>query len=286
MSTLAKIFIVLNMLVGVAFAFASLTLYSKRIHWAEQTQKAMAESDRLYEAWQKLNTKYIEYQGKMEKDKVALEKEVNNLSEQLNEQTQDNQTLQETNDRLVKDIDRINDRLSDLRAQIEEKEKRNRDLQEAIDKEIQRASDFKQAKEHAETRVIEVMADLREAENEMMNLAQSNAQMLKKIAIQANMIDKYVSIVGPDPTVKMVGDEVVPIRGRVVKVSEEYKLVILDVGEKDKVKQGMEFIVSRGAQYIGKVRIRKVYPKLSSATFVKGMMEQVPQPADLAQLDN
>ena len=78
----------------------------------------------------------------------------------------------------------------------------------------------------------------------------------------------------------------VPVKARVLQVDENYEIVILNVGKKDKVHKGMEFILSRGSTYVGAVRVRNVYQDMCSATFVLDVMKGVPQVSDFAQTRN
>ncbi|MCX7935797.1 MAG: hypothetical protein N3A66_11140, partial [Planctomycetota bacterium] len=70
---------------------------------------------------------------------------------------------------------------------------------------------------------------------------------------------------------------------RVLQVEEAVGLVILNVGEKDKVRPGMEFVISRGDQYVGKVRVRNIYNDMCSAVILPEVTKKPIQIADTAQ---
>jgi archaellum component FlaC len=68
------------------------------------------------------------------------------------------------------------------------------------------------------------------------------------------------------------------IEAVVQKVNEDLKFVMLSVGRDDKVIKGMRFYVSRKGSYVGEVEVDSVYPKSSSASYVRlkpGMSIQV-----------
>ncbi|MCI0343602.1 MAG: hypothetical protein L0216_21050 [Planctomycetales bacterium] len=57
-----------------------------------------------------------------------------------------------------------------------------------------------------------------------------------------------------------------PSAGRVIGVSDQYNLVMLSVGENDGVREGYEFTVTRGKDFVGRVRVDKVFPDMCAAS--------------------
>jgi len=51
-------------------------------------------------------------------------------------------------------------------------------------------------------------------------------------------------------------------------VSHKDKIVLLSVGKDQKVEEGLEFTVYRGPEFIGKVRVIRVYPDLAGAEVI------------------
>jgi len=57
------------------------------------------------------------------------------------------------------------------------------------------------------------------------------------------------------------------IRGRIVKVDGKYAMV--SVGSADGVKENMVFVIYRGAEFIGEIKISEVEPEMAAGTLVR-----------------
>lgn len=270
MGTLAKIFVVLNMILALCFTVASLTTYAKRIHWVEQMQKAVEESNTIYNKWQETQGKYdaLVQQHRVDSNQWAQEKE--QFTEIIDLKNKETEHLKSVNDEQAKAITQIEVRLDDLNKELAKKEERNRELQASLDKELQEKAKLRRDTQLAQTRAIEIMADLKEAEEELMQVSQTNSRLVQRVAVLSDALDRYVRTYGEIPEA-MTATSVEPINGRVLQVNNKIRLVILSIGEKDGVKKGMEFVVSRGDTYLGKVRVRTVYDDMCSATIIPGM---------------
>lgn len=64
------------------------------------------------------------------------------------------------------------------------------------------------------------------------------------------------------------------LSGKVLVVNREFHFVVIDLGKKDKVSAGDEFIVYRGSAELGRVRVEKVYEAMSTAAILAGSREQ------------
>jgi len=62
--------------------------------------------------------------------------------------------------------------------------------------------------------------------------------------------------------------------GKVLAVDNGMGLVVVSLGEEDGVKNGFEYIVSRGNQYVATIRITDVQAKKSTGLVVTGMQKQ------------
>ena len=67
-----------------------------------------------------------------------------------------------------------------------------------------------------------------------------------------------------------------PIYGKIKKIRDD--LAAISVGSADGVKDGMEFTVYRGSQYLGKLKVTKVRTNESAGTL--GHVEGTIQPGD------
>lgn len=281
MHMMTKVFIILNALLALIFAVASLTLYAKRVDWVDQTVQAVKETAAFKKKYEE---KCAEYDKLDKTTSVRIQELKDKLQEQENLYTEaknQNSSLQRTNNELTEKISANTDRLNDLQKMLEQKETRNNELQARIDDLIKTNNKFAKDKEFAEKRAIELMADLKQAEAEMLQLGKNNAELLEQVATLRIDLQKYISAYGKIPTAAVSSP--VPISGRVLQVEEAVDLVMLSVGEKDKVKKGMEFVISRGQDYVAKVRVRTVYEDMCSAEILTGMQKLPIKVSDLAQ---
>ena len=270
MGTTTKVFIVLNLVIALFMSAAAMTLYGKQINWIDQTRQSIDEGNRMYVV--------------LKTDNDRLETALRDVNAQLAHEkeratvlTSERDTLRKENTLLTNSLQEqdaraklTDDTITQLRIMTEKKEQRNGELQKMLDEEIRKNSaTIKQAEWH-QSQAIEIAAELREAENEMMQLAKSNAELVRRVTLLSGQLERYVARYGADPADATSGVEVA-ISGRVLQVEKELDLVILSVGERDKVTAGMEFIISRGDSYISKVRVANVYDDMCSARIVDGM---------------
>ena len=249
MGTTAKVFIVLNLVISLVFAISAFCLFAKQVNWVEQTRLAIEESN----AYHKQATKDI---ADLTRERDSLKEKSTNFEKEL---AVTQETLKSSQKSCNEAIDKFNmadasakrneTRVKDLEAQIEVKDKRNSDLQGRLDGEITKLKAASKEKDWHQARAIETAAELVEAENEMMQLAKNNAEMVRRITLLSTQLEKYVSRYGADPEIS-ANTSGVSINGKVLQVEPKLDLVILSVGGKDKVQRGMEFVISRGNNYI------------------------------------
>lgn len=64
------------------------------------------------------------------------------------------------------------------------------------------------------------------------------------------------------------------LSGKVLVVNTDFHFVVIDLGKKDDISVGDEFVVYRGSQEVGKVQVEKVYDSMSTASVLAGSQEQ------------
>ncbi len=125
--------------------------------------------------------------------------------------------------------------------------------------------------------------DFREADAELRRLSERNHELAMRTAELETLLGKAREQ-GFNPRMVRKGFVGSPTpAGRVLQVDEALGRVVLGLGRKDGVRTGMEFVVSRGDRYIGKVRVRNVYDELCSATVLQDLTREPVQTDDVAQ---
>ena len=285
MSTLSKVFVVLNFLIAIAFMVASLTLYAKKIHWVQNAHNTAKESNAVKDELQITQKEYEEYQKEMIKKFTSADGARKSLQTQLEGKESDLEREIKTNAQLRADLQDIKTNIGLVETKLKDLDTRNRELQKAKD-ELQRERDQAVlAREFAEKQAIETVADLKEAEAELLELSKHNHMLVERVMQQDTLLD-WAYKQGFEPKT-VLGMGVVPsVTGRVLEVEEAVGIVILNVGEQNKVKTGMEFVISRGDSYVGKVRVRNIYKDMCSAIIDRKVTKRPIQVADLASTLN
>ena len=270
MGTTAKVFIVLNLVISLVFAISAFCLFAKQVNWVEQTRLAIDESNAYHKQATKEIAELTRERNALKEKSAQFESELGVTEEKLrSSQKSCNEALDNFN-RAEADSKRKETRIQDLEAQAKVKDQRNADLQGRLDGEISKLKAASKEKDWHQARAIETAAELVEAENEMMQLAKNNAEMVRRITLLSTQLEKYVSRYGADPEIS-ANTTGLTINGKVLQVEPKLDLVILSVGGKDKVQKGMEFVISRGNNYITKVRVANVYDEMCSAKILEGM---------------
>ncbi len=286
MSTLSKIFVVLNFMLALCFMIATLTLYSKKLNWVVEAQKNVKERNLLHEKLKRLRGIYDETVETKRLEIKGLEDKITEQTGMLRERKQTIESLEAKNDDLKKHLASFDMKLAELQTNLTRAQNKNTQLQTDIDRMRKERDTSIMAREFAETQAIETMADLKEAEAELMQISKRNHELVNRTLEQDILLNKAREQ-GFNPRMIVEGAlEVPPIAGRILQVEEAVGIVILSVGKKDKTRTGMEFVISRGDKYVGKVRVRNVYEEMSSAVILQDLTREPIQVNDVAQTMN
>lgn len=272
MGITTKIFIVLNLIVAFFTGAAAFVVYGKQLYWVEQTEKAVASGNTMY-AKMDGDIKRLEIELAQLKEKSLTEKaQIAVLTSEKEKLLKENALQTQTIEEKSSTINNLNDTIKQNNIASERSAARNKEIQERLDAEILKNNAALKEADYHQAQSIEVAAELRQAENEMMQLSKSNAELVRRVTLVTSQLEKYVERYGADPVAGQQTE--VAINGRVMQIEPTLDLVILSVGEKDKVTKGMEFVISRGDSYIAKVRVANVYDNMCSARIISGMTKQ------------
>jgi hypothetical protein len=118
--------------------------------------------------------------------------------------------------------------------------------------------------------------ELNDSRHQLAQMRKEKARLEKDLAHEAWVLQRLIDAGVPVNDIVYTGvvQPTTPIKAKVVGVNNEVDLVLLSRGSDDKVKPGYQFIVYRGAQYIGKVEVEKVLPRMSSARILRDRLKQ------------
>lgn len=277
MSLVAKVFVVLNLLVSVAFLVFAANVWTAQTKW-----------QKMYEIEK---TKNVEILAKVQKREVALAQDV------VHWQTVVDAKLKEIVGLKLK-YNEARDR--ELQNQTELAAVKNaRDMKDAENQELQRevrryAEELTKIKgvviKQQQAVVVERENAVRarneksEMENELNVTKQAYATLQRDkhtieqdLALQTRRIEKLlalnvpiVALLNEDPTATQ---PYIP-DAQVLAVRPDVGLVMISAGTQQGVKPGFQFTVSRGDQYVAKVQVDRVYPDMCSAKVIGGMQKK------------
>ncbi|MBI4582459.1 MAG: hypothetical protein HY717_00300 [Planctomycetes bacterium] len=265
MSTLAKIFVVFNLLLTVAFFGTSGTLFYTRKNYLDIYQKAQdAHTSQLGEIEVKFNTQKAQLDLIAQQNSAlkATSAELAAKNKNLDTEKHDLATKLDSKEQQVKTTA---DSLTQAHKTLQDLEAGKTRLEQALAEAKKASDDAVAAREKAIRDVTRLKLDydklnglysqLQIAKNELQGKAEE--MEIERDNLQKQFPDIFKS--------GGLGLNVPSIPGRIEAVNDKDKLVVLSVGKDQKVQEGYKFYVRRGAVFIGKVTVIKVYDDLSGA---------------------
>lgn len=263
MSTTVKIFIVINLLMAIAFMWITMTLFATRENWKRRwDQDTMNLTRELKAATQQVT--------QLSYDKVVAQQHVKMHEAQINElQSKVKELDQQITDQKA-EVTKRDTQIAKLNEEIQALLEKNTTLSTTLDQVRQRNSELNQIAQVARAVAFQLNVKLAETEDdynrattELQKAREENEAQKKDIAAKEA---KLAIIRERHPAIwKTVNDEQGAakfIQGIVAAVRTnpqgQQDLVMLTVGKEETVEEGMEFIVYRGNQYVCKVRAERV----------------------------
>lgn len=267
MSTVAKVFVVLNLVLAVAFMIFTLTLYAHRVDWKNKFQ---VEEDARKEDVARLEAVIAQRDDSIVKLTKDLETAIN---EKKIAQSANAEIIDRWKSELL-EKQRLHVRYEALVGQLDDQRQAYRrqadDLKKALEtiegqqKFVEQAkrnnAELERQRAEALAQVNRLRAELHAAQSQRRHEAEELAQLRY---IMSKLNEKNV------PIPELVGDATEgplghPIRGRVVAVRPGQHFVALSVGLDDGVRKGYRFSVYRSeggpetAQFVARVKVQKV----------------------------
>lgn len=264
MSLLAKILVIFNLVLALAFFGSSATLFFNRSEWRSEFQSHKSKSNKDIEDFQE---KLKGPRAKME----ALATEIAQLRTKNNELATDNQQVQK--------------QVTDVKGQLNEAQRQQRQLAETSEASAKLSERLQGTNDNLESRIQGLSGDLDKAKTER---AQAVSD-LTRMALSYNQLKALYSelqIAKREADDKLEEAEIIlaalerkgvpfdsvtrqpPVNGQVQAVDQNSELVVLSVGRDQGVREGSEFTVSRGGNFIGKVKVIQLYDDFSGARMI------------------
>lgn len=282
MTTAAKIFVVLLVLFSVAFSMVTVTFVVQQSNW-----KQLALDFRS--AYQAARVEASSVQALAKTTEVQLQGQIHRLNgqiEQLNGKLNEVQVQLESKDselvQLKSDRDSAQTQ-AERSAQLQELDKKRADRMEQRNRELnEQTTELQKRNLDLDRRVQELTQQVTILDEQNRALKEQRYALEQQLAA----IQKGGKAGAPVPAQEVAAGAVgpatpaaVPIKGRVLEVSGT--IASISVGSADGVTEGMSFIVYRGSNYLGKIRITTIEPNRSGGdlTLVRGEV----RPQDLVR---
>ena len=270
MSMFAKIMVVVNFILAVAFLAAAGTLLG-----AAEDYKGKYEAYKSAATQEKvdLNNQITAAQNKMAEVQGRFndaDKAAKSAESQLKQLQDSNSQLQEANRQTRASLDKLAGAQTDLQSRLADLNKQldavrgDLSTSEAARKETD-AKNKAQADEIARLTQDKETAEKSLAANEAAMKA-INDQLDEKMTLLARYKTEKGSLTG---AVAMKD-----VKGVVQAVDNKVDIYVISVGSKDNVQVGYEFTIYRGSEYVSTIVIDKVFPNYSSGTTKPGTKKQ------------
>jgi len=263
MSTTVKVFIVLNLLLALAFMFVQMTLYATRENWKRRWNddtKFFAEEVKVAaqkiadESYAKVQAQaLVSSQGSQISDlQAGIKKQENSLSEKDKQLQALNLTISK-NDEEIKALREQNQTLSNTLELTRQSNNEKTHIAQ-----VARAVAFQLNVKLAEVEddYNNATTGLAQREEELGKAKKVNNQQNAQLAI---LKDRYPKIAAEIADEKQSASFLQAVVAAVRNNPQgQQDLVMLTLGKGDKVEEGVEFIIFRGNSYVVRVRAEKV----------------------------
>jgi hypothetical protein len=264
MNPFTRVAIIANFVLALGFALASFVLYAKQVNWAQSTARLNSANNAL----QTENTRL----------KASTDQEIGNLQGRIAGLEKENAQLKEMANAANAMAERLSTELGDAKTAIaamtttagvnsqnlanaEAEKKALQDETKNLKEQIRVAA----AKENKAQRVAtEASADSVLLQEQIQRLT----AQVHELMLQNEDLNGMVAIAEQQiPGLRQQGGGTlgpgVFVAGYVMKIDLKDKLVVVNVGERNEVRVGMELAIAREGTFMGKLRITKVNPEMS-----------------------
>jgi|GEM_PF-2300288 len=288
MSTLAKAFVVINLLLGVMFLSVSYVLFSQQDSWKakcefaqNETKRVVAENTAKHNSANEMLVKKNEEIVRMTHRATQAEAKAGNLATELKGVNDELRNEQKRSSDLSLNLTKLTSSLETVQNDLAT----TKSLYESEKTKFEKADDERMA---AKAEIVKLSEHISDQKAAIASLKQTIDQKEGDIEQQASVVAWYRA---KFPDAEPQPDRLVPppIDAKVEGVDLENGFVILSVGAEDRVKPGYTFVVYRdstsGPSYIGEVQVDRVYPTKCSARIDNKMTRASIQVGDEAKTD-
>ncbi len=261
MSSIGRIFVILNLILAAAFLGWASTSLARGSEWKQKFEDEKSAHDatraQLEQEKSALQTDLNTVTGVKEGFRTAKE----TLEREQGDLTRDLEEARKTNDQLRADVSGINATLAGYNQTIA-------NLEKAKDAAVTEARDMERQRNAAQAERDKALLAQRGAEEALKTAQNSVADLERQLTSSKKdvaKLDAELQVAKSQGFEPGLGSK--PIEARVLQVNNDLQpgLVALNVGADQGVSRGMTFQIYSGETWKGQVRVEKVEPGMCSA---------------------
>jgi len=237
LNTLTKAFIVAMLVLSVMVAVATASLFAQRTDWYKQYSEAKAEIDRAKAAQRAAEQK--------------AEEQIRQADAKLQEEVDLHKLTKGERDKYKADWETV-------RTTLGARDVESQQLRDTLESAQRNIADLQKRNERVEEQLVEIKKERDAANKEKMQAIQDAVQLEKLADAKEQQLRATERILQQlqDKVGRAQGVEVAPaqkIEGTVTSLQGGY--IAISVGSDDKVQDGDEFTVFRGATYVSRIHV-------------------------------
>lgn len=270
MSLLGKVFIVATLLLSLLFFFAAAAVNATHNNWRDAVitpntgfRDKLADTERVN---QQLRAEVEAKQNELAKEQASRRSALSALQTQLT-QVRD-------------DLSKKDKQLSDLQAahsELAASEKSSQEVLARLTKETEQLraliTTTRADRDSQFNKVVELTDGVAQLQGELQALTERREQLLGQITMMKSQLD----ILGINPETPL--DLAPEVKGEILVVGKS-GLVEISLGSDDGLREGLELDVSRGSQYLGRIRVRTTESDKAVCEILESYRKGAIQPGD------
>jgi hypothetical protein len=263
-STLAKIFVVINFALAVAFLVFTLTVYSKRVKYAERVKAAQDETVKVTAEKTKMEADYKTKLDKSEVDRKAAESKATERENDARKLAADMEAIQKKEADARNTANAVSaqnavllEQVQKMRAELEEGRKTVMALKENNVRLQMDTDEYKK-------QLVDAQNDNNTLKNNIEDLHKDRKRLAEDLANADYVMKEAIKAGFKLPVVPSIPD----VRTKVVDVRNTGN-VALGAGSDSGIKEGTIFLIHRGDELIGKVRVTTVWNDFSGGQVIE-----------------
>lgn len=286
MSIVARVFVVLNLILSIAFLIFAMQIWTAKTKWQKMYEKERGANIDIKSKNQvkniELETRQVQLEGVIQKrnqriyslimEQDRIRDELLKINEQLAKESSKVEMWQALNEELMRENSRRADELVKLKGVLLKQ-------QQAV--QVARDNEAKALNEKAE-----LETELNQTRQTLAAIRKDKRRVEEDLALQTRRIMGLLErgvpipeILGEDPqaTQPYIPD------AQVLAVKPDLNLVMISVGSAQGVKPGFRLTISRDDKYIGVCQVERVYPDMCSARMLPELTTGLVQKHDAAK---